>query len=75
MPNLPKEFINYLRCPKCGLASVDAVYRVNVDVFSYRENFLYLQCPECGAKYEDLSYKVEEGHISYTKLKEYREVK
>ena len=39
MPNLLKEFINYLRCPKCGLASVDAVYRVNVDVFSYRENF------------------------------------
>ena len=46
-----------------------------MDVFSYRENFLYLQCSECGAKYEDLSYKVEEGHISYTKLKEYREVK
>ena len=42
MPNLPKEFINYLRCPKCGLASVDAFYRGNVDVFSYRENFLYL---------------------------------
>ena len=71
MPNSSKEFINYLLCTKCGMATVDRVYEINSDGLFTRDRFLYLKCPECGAKYKDLVYKAEKDHIVYAELREY----
>ena len=43
MPNLPKEFINYLLCTKCGMATVDRVYEINSDRLFTHDRFLYLK--------------------------------
>ena len=53
MPNSSKEFINYLICTKCGMATVDQVYEINSDSLFTHDRFLYLKCPECGAKVTD----------------------